>query len=59
MVKKYIKPELITFEVELTTNLLGASRVQTGGTVGNEYTSTDVSYSKQNGNMNIWDDDDE
>ena len=57
--KKYIKPALITFEVELTTNLLGASRVQTGGAVGNEYTGSDVSYSKENSNMNIWDDDDE
>ena len=55
--KKYNKPELITIEVEFTTNLLGASRVQTGGTLGNEYNSTDISYTKQNGNVGVWGDD--
>lgn len=53
--KKYIKPEIIIADVELTTNLLGASRVSDGGSLGQEYYSEDVSYSKEDDWDELWD----
>ena len=57
MKKTYQTPAIIVAKVTITNYLLESSpnRVQTGGTTGNEYTDSDVSYSRRSG---LWDDED-
>ena len=59
MKKTYQSPVLNIVKVVSTNQLLNASPggVQTGGTPGDEYTSTDKNYSRQS--FNVWGDDDE
>ncbi len=53
--KQYMKPELTISEIQTTVTILaGSGGVTTGSTVGNNYTETDVTYSRQS---NIWDED--
>ncbi|MBQ7509653.1 MAG: hypothetical protein IJT53_01910 [Prevotella sp.] len=57
MKKIYQSPETILVKVVNTQHLLEASQggVATGGTPGDEYTSTDVSYGRSS---SLWDDED-
>jgi hypothetical protein len=58
MKKTYQAPKIIVAKVTITHNMLESSpanRVQTGGATGNEYTESDVSYSRRSG---FWDDED-
>jgi len=45
MINKYIKPETKTIKVE-SQHIMAGSGVETGGTPGQEYTGTDVTYSR-------------
>lgn len=54
--KKYIKPETNMTIVLSEQPMLGASDVQTGGSVKNEYNSFDETYSRQSNGF--WDDED-
>ena len=44
--EKYVSPVMRVIDVKGDVNLLAASGVSTGSTVGNEYTNSDVTYSK-------------
>lgn len=51
--KTYSKPEINITKIMVENSFLqGGSGVKTGGTVKQEYTSTDVSYGKQS---SLWD----
>ena len=58
MKKTYQSPVMNVVKVVIAQRLLEASRggVATGGTLGNDYVSTDVSYSRR---RSLWDDDEE
>lgn len=55
--KKYIKPELTIAVVNIEHSILAGSGegIATGNAIGEEYTSTDVTYSRRSGS---WDDED-
>lgn len=55
--KKYIKPELTIAVLNIEHSILAGSGegVTNGSTTGEEYNSTDVSYSRRSG---LWDDED-
>lgn len=47
MTKIYIKPETTVYQVKIDSQLLsGSPGVNTDDTTGNEYSSSDVTYSK-------------
>ena len=46
MKKTYINPSMEIVKINATSQLLSGSGIETGGTPGEEYTSTDVSYSR-------------
>jgi len=52
MKKTYICPESDFISVNLKAQLLSGSGVATGGSVGNEYVSGDVTYSREN--FSVW-----
>ncbi len=54
--KQYIKPELTISEIQTAVTILAESGggVTTGSTVGNEFSGSDVTYSRR---ANIWDED--
>lgn len=59
MKKTYQSPEINMVIVATTTHLLDASKqggVETGGTLGNEFNSSDQTYSRRGGSF--WDDED-
>lgn len=47
MKKTYLIPNIVVIELNSTCALLGGSGVKDGGTPGDEYTSTDVTYSRR------------
>ena len=49
-----MKPELAVVTVAAELSLLAGSGVKTGSTLGEEYTSTDVTYARQ---TSVWGDD--
>ena len=55
IMKKYNKPETLIIEVKIEQNLLSSSPsgVETGGSTGNEYSGSDVTYSRD---YDDWDD---
>ena len=53
MKKTYINPSMLVVRLGMTLPLAG-SGVQK--TLGDEYTSTDVSYTKGTNDVNVWDD---
>lgn len=60
MKKTYKAPISILVKVNSTQHLLNASEksgVETGGTVGNEFKATDVSFGRRG--TSIWDDEEE
>lgn len=54
MKKIYNAPKTDIVVLTIAESLLEGSNVKTGGTTGEEYSSTDVSYSREN--HSIWDD---
>ena len=56
--KKYIKPEIVEVKVMADMHLLaGSGGVETNSTPGDDYTNTDVSYSR--GGRGFWDDEED
>lgn len=55
MKKKYLKPELGIAIIRIEQNILGASGVETGGSLGDGYNSNDVTFSR---GSSLWDDED-
>ena len=51
--KKYIQPEIIISELQASAALMAGSGVANGDSVGNEYNSNDVTYSRDGSD---WDD---
>ncbi len=54
MKKTYICPETELLLITGETQLLGASRVESGGTPGDEYNVEDISYGRLN-DVDVWD----
>ncbi|MBQ9668218.1 MAG: hypothetical protein IJV45_05705 [Prevotella sp.] len=53
--KKYMKPEISIELIQVSSMILAGSGVESGDSVGNEYNSSDVTYSRGRG---FWDDED-
>ena len=55
--KRYIKPNTDVTTVIFEGNLMAGTGVKTGGTVIQEYSSSDVSYGKENEitSTSLWD----
>ena len=55
--KKYIKPNTDVTTVIFEGNLMAGTGVKNGGTVKDTFTSTDVSYGKENeiSSTSLWD----
>ncbi len=55
--KTYIKPNTDVTTVIFEGNLMAGTGVKTGDTVNNKFTSTDVSYGKENeiSTPSLWD----
>ena len=47
MKKTYINPNMSVVTMKMAQHLLNGSGVKNGGTPGQEYTSTDVSYGRE------------
>ena len=47
MKKEYINPNMNVVTMKMAQHLLNGSDVKTGGKLGGEYTSTDVSYGRE------------
>ncbi len=55
--KKYIKPETNMTNIQFEAHLMNGSGVKTGGTLHEEYTLGDVTYTRKS--FSAWDDEEE
>ena len=55
--KKYIKPETNMTNIQVEAHLMNGSGVKTGGTLKDDYTPGDVTYTRESNS--VWDEEEE